>query len=183
MAGLQLGIVARQFGFDDPNTSSLYLDSNVVLLSAGSREDPIYRRIANVISKSFFYFHYPAYVGDLLFKTRIFPFHSYFNDDLVGLTHFMSYQIDLEALSHDVIAYAFSLIKGNYYVRPSEVRRSNYRVTSTNITLNVLDTNTTYVGGITTVAIGHGSSVSNPIEFITFKLRNIDLAFTTIFKL
>ncbi len=183
MAGLQLGIVARHFGFDGSNTSSLYLDTDIVLLSAGFREDASYRRVVNVISKSFFYFHYPAYIGDLLFKTRIFPFHYYWNDDVVGLTHLMSYRIDLEALSHDVIAYAFSLVKGNYYVRPSTTRRNNYHVTSTNVTLNVLETNTTYIGGITTVGIRDGSSVSNPIEFMVFKLRNIDLAFTTLFKL
>ena len=183
MSSLTLGTAVRQFGFNNSNISSLLLDSEQSLLSAGFYEDANYRQVVNVIPKVFFYFHYPAYEGDLLFKSRVLPFYGYLNNN--GLTHVMSYRIDLVALSQHVLAYPCSVIRGNYYMRPSTTRRNHYQVanTSTNVTTNVLLSNITYVGGITTIGIVEGDSETNPIDSITFKLRDVDLVFTTLFKL
>ncbi len=183
MNSLTSGTAIRQFGFNNSNISSLLLDSEQSLLSAGFYEDANYRQVVNVIPKVFFYFPYPAYEGDLLFKSRVLPFYRYLNNN--GLTHVMSYRIDLVALSQDVSAYPFNVIRGNYYMRPSITRRNHYQVdnNSTNVTTNVLSTNITYIGGITTVGIVESDSETNPIDFITFKLRDIDLVFTTLFTL
>jgi len=183
MSSLTLGTAVRQFGFNNSNISSLLLDSEQSLLSAGFYEDANYRQVVNVIPKVFFYFHYPAYEGDLLFKSRVLPFYGYLNNN--GLTHVMSYRIDLVGLSNAVLAYRFSTIRGNYYMRPSTTRRNHYQIgnTSTNVTTNVLLTNITYIGGITTIGIVEGNTENNPIDFIAFKLRDVDLVFTTLFKL
>ncbi len=183
MANSPFGIVARQYGFYNPNTSFLAVDNYSLLLSTASFEDNTSRQLANRIPKLFFYFHYPAYRGDLLFKTRIEPFERYGNSSN-GLTHFMSYRISLGTLVKNAIAYTFGAIKGNYYVRPSMSRRSNFYVktSDTNITFNLLDTNMTYVGGITTFSIVNTSPVNTSIDFIEFKLRDIDLVFTTLFR-
>jgi len=183
MSNLLLGTVVRQLGFHSSHTSSLFLNSEQALLSTGSYEDSNYRQLVNIIPKVFFYFHYPAYEGDLLFKSRVLPFYRSYNNN--GLTHVMSYRIDLAALSQSVLAYPLSIIRGNYYVRPSTTRRSHYQVenTSTNVTTNVLNTNITYIGGITTVGISDGAPSNSPIDFMIFKLRDIDLVFTTLFKL
>ena len=178
-----LGTAVRQFGFNNSKIPSLLLDSEQALLSAGFYDDANYRQIVNVIPKIFFYFYYPAYSGDLLFKSRLLPVYRYLNRN--GLTHLMSYQINLLASSQNVLAYPLNDIKGNYYVRPSMTRRSHYQIrdTSTNVTTNVLSTNITYIGGITTVGIVEGNPENNPIDFITFKLRDVDLVFTTLFTL
>ncbi len=183
MNSLTLGTAVRQFGFNNSNISYLLLDSEQTLLSAGFYEDANYRQIVNVIPKVFFYFQYPAYEGDLLFKSRVLPFYRYLNNN--GLTHVMSYRIDLVALSQEVLAYPFSIIRGNYYMRPSMTRRNHYQVenTSTNVTTNVLLTNITYIGGITTIGIFEGDPETNPVDSITFKLRDVDLVFTTLFTL
>jgi len=70
-------------------------------------------------------------------------------------------------------------------MRPSTTRRNHYQIgnTSTNVTTNVLLTNITYIGGITTIGIVEGNTENNPIDFIAFKLRDVDLVFTTLFKL
>jgi len=177
------GIVVRQYGFYSTNTSFLNLDNYCLLLSTASFEDNTSRQLANRIPKVFFYFHYPAYKSDLLFKTRIEPFERYVNN-FNGLTHLMSYRISLRALVKDVIAYTFGNVKGNYYVRPSMSRRSNFYVknSNTNITFNLLDTNMTYVGGMTTCSIADTSPVNTSIDFIEFKLRDIDLVCTTLFR-
>jgi hypothetical protein len=182
MSSLFLGTVVRQFGFNN-NVSYLSFDSHRVLLSAGFYEDSLYREVVNIIPKVFFYFHYPSYEHDLLFKSCVLPFQSHLQDN--GLTHFMSYQIDLLSLSSEVVAYAFGNIRGNYYVRPSTTRRNNYRIlnTSTNVTTDIFSSNMTYVGGITTVGIAKQSSPSSPIDSITFKLRDVDFVFTTLFTL
>jgi len=183
MANLLFGTVVRQLGFHSSNASSLFLNSEQALLSAGFYEDSNYRQVVNIIPKIFFYFHYPAYEGDLLFNSRVLPFYRSLNNN--GLMHLMSYRIDLAALSQKVLAYPFSIIKSNYYVRPSTTRRSHYQIenTSTNVNTNVLNTNITYIGGITTVGIVEGNTENNPIDFITFKLRDVDLVFTTLFTL
>jgi hypothetical protein len=183
MTNLLLGTVVRQLGFHSSSTSSLFLNSEQALLSAGFYEDSNYRQLVNIIPKVFFYFHYPAYKGDLLFKSRVLPFYGRFNNN--GFTHVMSYRIDLLSLSQNVLAYPFNTIKGNYYMRPSMTRRNHYQVenTSTNVTTNVLATNITYIGGITTIGIVEGSPENNPMDSITFKLRDVDLVFTTLFKL
>jgi hypothetical protein len=183
MDSLFLGTAVRQLGFDDSNSSFLFTDFDKVLLSAGFDEDMVYRQVVSVIPKVFFYFHYPAYEGDLLFKSRVLPFHSHFHSD--GLTHLMSYQIDLEGLSSIALAYPFSTIKGNYYAKPTTSRRNNYQIAnlSTNVTNNILLTNITYIGGITTIGVTEVSSIGNRIDSITFRLRDVDLVFTTLFKL
>jgi len=183
MSSLFLGTAVRQFGFDNSNNSSLFIGLDRILLSVGFYEDSNYQQVVNIIPKVFFYFHYPAYEGDLLFKSRVLPFYGYLNNN--GLTHVMSYRIDLVALSQHVLAYPCSVIRGNYYMRPSTTRRNHYQVanTSTNVTTNVLLSNITYVGGITTIGIVEGDSETNPIDSITFKLRDVDLVFTTLFKL
>jgi hypothetical protein len=183
MDSLFLGTAVRQLGFDNSNSPSILIGLDKIMLSNGSNEDSVYRQVVNVISKIFFYFHYPAYEGDLLFESRILPFHRYFNSN--GLTHLMSYRIDLAGLSSIVLAYPFGTIRGNYYVKPSTIRRNNYQIAShsTNVTTSVLQTNATYIGGITTIGITEVVSTDSPIEFITFRLRNVDLVFTTIFKL
>jgi len=177
------GIVVRQYGFYNPNTSFLHIDNYRLLLSTALSEDRRYRQLVNLIPKVFFYFHYPVYRGDLLFKTRIEPFERYGNNSN-GLTHFMSYRVSLGALIKNAIAYTFGDVKGNYYVRPSMSRRSNFYVktSDTNVTFNLLDTNMTYIGGITTFSIANTSPVDTPIDFIEFKLRDIDLVFTTFFR-
>jgi len=141
------------------------------------------RQLVNLIPKVFFYFHYPSYKGDLLFKTRIEPFERYGNNSN-GLTHLMSYRVSLGALIKDVKYHTFNIVKGNYYVMPSMSRRSNFYVktSDTNVTFSLLDTNMTYVGGLTTCSINGASPVSMPIDFIEFNLRDIDLVFTTLFK-
>lgn len=183
MSNFFLGTVVRQFGFYNYNNSSLFTDTSKILLTAGFYEDVGYRQLVNILPKMFFYFHYPAYVGDLFFRSRVSPFYSYLNRN--GLTHVMSYRIDLVALSHHVLAYPFSVIRGNYYMRPSMTRRNNYQIgnMSTNVTTNVLLTNITYIGGITTVGIVKGSPENSPMDSITFKLRDVDLVFTTLFTL
>ena len=184
MTNLFFAIVARQYGFYSPNTSFLILGDKSLLLSTASYEDSTYRQIVNRIPKVFFYFQYPAYKGDLLFKTRIVPFEQYGNNSN-GLTHLMSYRISLRALINDVTVYTFGGVKGNYYVRPSMSRRSNFYVktSDTNVTFNILDTNMTYIGGITTCGIDNTNPVNMSIDFIEFELRDIDLVFTTLFKL
>jgi hypothetical protein len=64
-------------------------------------------------------------------------------------------------------------------------RRNNYQIgnMSTNVTTNVLLTNITYIGGITTVGIVEGSPENSSMDSITFKLRDVDLVFTTLFTL
>jgi hypothetical protein len=183
MTQLLLGTVVRQLGFHSSNISSLFLNSEQALLSAGFYEGSDYKQLVNIIPKVFFYFHCPAYKGDLLFKSRVLPFYESFNNN--GLLHVMSYQVDLVKLSQNVLAYPFNTIKGNYYMRPSMTRRNHYQIenTSTNVTTNVLDTNITYIGGITTIGIVKDTPENNPIDFITFKLRDVDLVFTTLFKL
>jgi hypothetical protein len=183
MASWFLGTAVRQLGFGDFNSSFLFIGLDKMMLSTGSNEDSVHRQLVNVISKVFFYFHYPAYEGDLLFKSRLLPFYSYFHSG--GLTHLMSYRIDLAGLSSIVLAYPFSIIRGNYYVKPSTTRRNNYQIasSSTNITTNTLLTNATYIGGITTIGITEVMPIDSPIDFITFRLRDVDLVFTTLFKL
>lgn len=184
MANLPFGIVARQYGLYNPNTSFLSVDNHRLLLSTASFEDRTSRQLANRIPKVFFYFYYPSYRGDLLFKTRIEPFEQYINNS-DGLTHLMSYRISLGALFNNAIAYTFGGVKGNYYVRPSISRRSNFfvKTSDTNITFNLLDTNMTYIGGMTTFNMTNTSPVNMPINFMEFKLRDVDLVFTTLFKL
>jgi hypothetical protein len=184
VANSPFSIVVRQYGFYNLNTSFLIADNYRLLLSTASSEDSMERQLVNLIPKVFFYFQYPAYKGDLLFKTRIEPFEWYGNNSN-GLTHLMSYRISLRALVKDVIAYTFGNVKGNYYVRPSMSRRSNFYVknSDTNITFNLLDTDMTYIGGITTCSIVNTSHVNMPIDFIEFNLRDIDLVFTTLFRL
>jgi hypothetical protein len=183
MDDLLLGTAVRQLGFHSSNNSSLFLNSEQALLSVGSYEDSNYGQLVNIIPKVFFYFHYPAYKDDLLFKSRVLPFYRSLNNN--GLTHVMSYRVDLAALSQKVLAYPFSTIGGNYYMRPSTARRNHYQIgnTATNVTTNVLNTNITYIGGITTVGIVEDNPQNNPIDFITFKLRDVDLVFTTLFTL
>jgi len=183
MSSLFLGTAVRQFGFDNSNNSSLFIGLDRILLSVGFYEDSNYQQVVNIIPKVFFYFHYPAYEGDLLFNSRVLPFYRSLNNN--GLTHLMSYRIDLAALSQKVLAYPFSTIRGNYYMRPSTARRNHYQIgnTATNVTTNVLNTNITYIGGITTVGIVEDNPQNNPIDFITFKLRDVDLVFTTLFTL
>lgn len=184
MANLPFGIVARQYGLYNPNTSFLSVDNHRLLLSTASFEDSRSRQLANRIPKVFFYFYYPSYRGDLLFKTRIETFEEYKNSPN-GLTHFMSYHVRLGDLFNNVIAYTFGGVKGNYYVRPSISRRSNFfvKTSDTNITFNLLDTNMTYIGGMTTFNMTNTSPVNMPINFMEFKLRDVDLVFTTLFKL
>jgi len=184
VADTPFAIVARQYGLYRPNTSFLVVDNYRLLLSTASSEDSQYRQLVNRIPKLFFYFHYPAYKGDLLFKTRIEPFEQHVNFHN-GLTHFMSYHISLRRLDKDVIAYAFGDVKGNYYVRPSTTRRSNFYVktSDTNVTFNLLDTNMSYIGGMTTCIIDNTNPVNMPINFMEFKLRDIDLVFTILFRL
>jgi len=183
MSSLFLGTAVRQFGFDNSNNSSLFIGLDRILLSVGFYEDSNYKQVVNIIPKVFFYFYHPAYEGDLLFNSRVLPFYRYLNNN--GLTHFMSYRIDLVGLSNAVLAYRFSTIRGNYYMRPSTTRRNHYQIgnTSTNVTTNVLLTNITYIGGITIIGIVEGNTENNPIDFIAFKLRDVDLVFTTLFKL
>lgn len=184
MANLPFGIVARQYGLYNPNTSFLSVDNHRLLLSTASFEDSTSRQLANRIPKVFFYFYYPSYRGDLLFKTRIETFEQYKNSSN-GLTHLMSYRVRLGALFNNAIAYTFGGVKGNYYVRPSMSRRSNFfvKTSDTNITFNLLDTNMTYIGGMTTFNMTNTSPVNMPINFMEFKLRDVDLVFTTLFKL
>jgi hypothetical protein len=182
MSSLFLGTVVRHLGFNNNNASFLSFDSYRVLLSAGFYEDSLYREVVNIIPKVFFYFHYPSYENDLLFKTRVLPFQRHLQRN--GLTHFMSYRIDLVSLSYEVLAYAFGIIRGNYYVRPSTTRRNNYHIrnTSTNVTSDIFSSNMTYIGGITTVGINDTESpTSIPIDSIILKLRDVDLVFTTLF--
>jgi hypothetical protein len=169
MSSLFLGTAVRQFGFGNFNSPSLFIGLDKMMLTTGS--------------KVFFYFHYPAYEGDLLFKSRLLPFYSYFHSN--GLTHLMSYRIDLAGLSSIVLAYPSSVIRGNYYVKPSTTRRNNYQIasSSTNVTNNVLLTNATYIGGITIIGITEGMPTDSSADFITFRLRDVDLVFTTLFKL
>jgi hypothetical protein len=184
VAQLSFGIVTRQYGFYSPNTSLLFAGNYGLLLSTASSEDSTYRQLVNRIPKVFFYFQYPAYKEDLLFKTRIAPFESY-GSNHNGLTHLMSYRISLGALVKDVTAYTFGDVKGNYYVRPITSRRSNFYVnnSATNVTFNLLATNMTYIGGMTTCGIIDTIPVNTSIDFIEFELRDIDLVFTTLFKL
>jgi len=184
MSNSHFSIVVRQYGFYNLNTSFLIADNYRLLLSTASSEDSVDRQLVNLIPKVFFYFHYPSYKGDLLFKTRVEPFERYGNYSN-GLTHLMSYRISLGALVKNVIAYTFGDVKGNYYVRPSISRRSNFYVktSDTNVTFSLLDTNMTYISGITTCSITNTSPVNMPIDFIEFKLRDIDLVFTTLFRL
>jgi hypothetical protein len=181
---LPFGIVARQYGLYNPNTSFLSVDNHRLLLSTDSFEDSTNRQLANRIPKVFFYFYYPSYRGDLLFKTRIEPFKQYINKP-DGLTHLMSYRISLVELFNNAIAYTFGDVKGNYYVMPSISRRNNFfvKTSDTNITFNLLYTNMTYIGGITTFNMTNTSPVNMPINFMEFKLRDVDLVFTTLFKL
>jgi len=184
VANSPFGIVARQYGFYSPNTSFLVADNYRVLLSTASREDSTANQLVNRVPRVFFYFHYPSYKSDLLFKTRIVPFEQYENNSN-GLTHLMSYRIRLGALVNNAIAYTFGSVKGNYYVRPSMARRSNsyIKTADTNITFNLLGTNMAYIGGMTTCNITNTSPVNTSIDFIEFKLRDVDLAFTTLFSL
>jgi len=184
MSNSHFSIVVRQYGFCNRNTSFLIADNYRLLLSTASSDDSIDRQLVNLIPKVFFYFHYPSYEGDLLFKTRIEPF-EWRGNNSNGLTHLMSYRIGLGALVKNVIAYTFGNVKGNYYVRPSMSRRSNFYVktSDTNVTFSLLDTNMTYISGITTCSITNTSPVNMPIDFIEFKLRDIDLVFTTLFRL
>jgi len=177
-------IVVRQYGFYNLNTSFLIADNYRLLLSTASSEDSMDRQLVNLIPKVFFYFHYPSYESDSLFKTRIDSLYQRGNFSN-GLTHLMSYRVSLRALIKDIEAYTFGDVKGNYYVRPSMSRRSNFYVktSDTNVTFSILDTNMTYVGGMTTCSIKDASPVSMPIDFIEFNLRDIDLVFTTLFKL
>jgi hypothetical protein len=154
-----------------------------ILLSATSFEERNERQLVNLISKIFFCFHYPAYQGDLLFKTRVEAFEQYVRN-FDGLTHHMSYKVNLDVLDKNVIAYGINVVKGNYYVRPTTSRRSNFYVSgmNTNITFNILGTNMTYVGGMTTCSITDTSPENIPIDFIEFKLRDVDLVLTTLFS-
>jgi len=181
---LPFGIVVRQYGLYNHNTSFLAVDNHRLLLSTVSFEDSKSHQLANRIPKVFFYFHYPSYKLDLLFKTRIETFEQYQNSSN-GLTHLMSYRVRLGDLVKDATAYTFGAAKGNYYVRPSISRRSNFYIdtSNTNVTFNLLYTNMAYVGGITTCSIIDTTPVNTPIDFIEFRLRDVDLVFTTLFRL
>jgi hypothetical protein len=183
MSNSPFSIVVRQYGFYNLNTSFLIADNYRLLLSTASSDDNIDRQLVNLIPKVFFYFHYPSYENDSLFKTRIDSLYRRENSSN-GLTHLMSYRVSLGALIKDVKYHTFNIVKGNYYVMPSMSRRSNFYVktSDTNVTFSLLDTNMTYVGGLTTCSINGASPVSMPIDFIEFNLRDIDLVFTTLFK-
>jgi hypothetical protein len=178
------GAVLRQCWYYEPGISYLIVDNQHILLSAASFEDSRERQLANFIPKILFYFHYPAYQDDLLFKTRIEALESY-TRNYNGLTHHMSYKVSLDVLDKNVIAYSPNVVKGNYYVRPTTSRRSNFYVhaMNTNTTLNILNTNMTYIGGMTTCSITDTSRENASIDSIEFKLRDIDLVFTTLFSL
>ncbi len=184
MSSRTFGIVFRQYGIYNSGISYLIIDNQRILLSAASFEERHNRQLTNFIPKMFFYFHYPAYHGDLLFKTQIEAFERHVRN-FNGLTHHMSYRISLSALHKNIIAYNSGVVKGNYYIRLVTSRRSNFYVEAmnTNITFNILDTNMTYVGGITTCGITNTSPENRPIDSIEFKLRDIDLVFTTLFSL